>query len=695
MNARRDGRPVVSMPEIARLANVQRPVVTMWRSSRYDDFPQPVQVEAGRPLFDGREIVAWLQARGLGNSDDRTLDAELAMHSLAAHAHRVPGDTLITSVSALLCLRHLGGGQPLVTDQGGSLASQWGRIEELAGQVDPDDEFLRSEVAACDRSDLALPLLADDLAEAAFTPGNAVETLLAARHRINATALSTDAAVPSLSRLTVLLGDPANDSVVADPHAGPGDLLATAVHAIGPDASGVFLGAESDPRLARIARRRLLAHEIADWDIDVQVGRDLNTEMADPTIVVTVLPYRAALDRSPLDTLNEIERIGLLLAGSCRAVILGPADVMIGALPAYSDAERLRADLLGSGIVESITRLPGGLMPYRPGYEIAAWTLVRNPVSDAKGRVLVADIAEHELTDAVVDKLAKDVLLWRAEGLHKDGHDPRLGTIVDIQDLLSVRGSRLDPQRRRTTAYEAVRAIPEQVARISALEHELAAMVETREPLRTGFERRVGPRLPRTTLGAMIARKELRLVNGHRIAPEHVVNHGDYLLLGGPEATGRQLPGARQLDRRVRFAHYDRVQVTEPGDLVVTIKPELGVLVDAAGFNVVDYPARILRIAPDSPLTPRVLKALLHGARGTGRAPGAVRAASRLENFEFPDLPADDIGEFDHALALIEDRRDDLRRRLLAADDLLNLASLGMADGTLIIKTHPHHPVEE
>jgi hypothetical protein len=48
--------PLVSMPEIAALAKVRRPVVSTWRR-RYANFPPAVEDSSGRPLFDGRQVA--------------------------------------------------------------------------------------------------------------------------------------------------------------------------------------------------------------------------------------------------------------------------------------------------------------------------------------------------------------------------------------------------------------------------------------------------------------------------------------------------------------------------------------------------------------------------------------------------------------------------------------------------------------
>ena len=103
-------------------------------------------------------------------------------------------------------------------------------------------------------------------------------------------------------------------------------------------------------------------------------------------------------------------------------------------------------------------RLPGGLTPYRPGYESALWVLGTAADSPWRGRVLLADVSDRELTDEVIDELAEDALAWR-----RSGYDPRarIRTLSDqvlVSDLvepprpLTVRHSRAVRDRRAGAA---------------------------------------------------------------------------------------------------------------------------------------------------------------------------------------------------------------------------------------------------
>src|SRR5215207_5157702 len=95
----------ITYPEIAALAQVQRPVPTTW-SRRHPDFPAPVAQEDGRPLFDASAVVDWLTTTRHGNADPRHLRAELVLHTLSAwRTQTLSTPVLVGALTALICLR--------------------------------------------------------------------------------------------------------------------------------------------------------------------------------------------------------------------------------------------------------------------------------------------------------------------------------------------------------------------------------------------------------------------------------------------------------------------------------------------------------------------------------------------------------------------------------------------------------------
>ena len=110
-------------------------------------------------------------------------------------------------------------------------------------------------------------------------------------------------------------------------------------------------------------------------------------------------------------------------------------------------------------------------------------------------------------------------------------------------------------------------------------------------------------------------------------------------------------------------------------------------IVDDQGIAVVEFPARVLRIpdAEQEQFTPRVLAALL-AARGSGARPaGAVRPARRLEEHEVPLLAPAEVRRLDVLLAGLAARRESAQREIDLLEELRDLATSGLVDGTLIL----------
>ncbi|NEA85145.1 hypothetical protein G3I38_00365 [Streptomyces sp. SID7958] len=691
------------MSDIAAFARVKRPVVSTWRR-RHGDFPVAVSESSGRPLFDGTQVAEWLVTSGLGNADPKELRSELALFGIIALRDRFTSWQLVETLGSLLCLRHLDG-RPLTESTDGLPADAgaddalWSAVLHRAERIDAEDDFALWELRSLDATAAPLIRLAEDLVEAAYDERGAYEWLLAARSRLGLDSLAADAVTPELGRLFTQLTDlrvrleHGESLVLADPHARAGDLLATLLDDTDDRERVTVLAADTDERLVRITRRRLLLAGVSELDLDVQTGPDLEEHLADPDIVVTQLPYRPGESRSVLTALTEVEYVAELLRPGCTAVVLGPADALVDGLK-DTEASQFRSALLRRNIVESVIALPGGVLPFRPGYRPALWTLTRSPVAEAEGKVLLADISSEQLTADVRVRLAEDVLLWRAEGFRTlDGHDPRYGRVVSVANLDRAFGGPLTPPAPPVSVIwsDKVKERPALIAEAEAHLERAAADARAYEdgqgPYRGNVLRRVD-RLPRRiTLGRLITGRRVVKLPGHRVDDRHLTADGHHTVLGPEELTGERAVGARRIDRLVLAAEYDRVALTEPGDVVYTLTPRLGLYVDHEGFSVVAFPARVLRVNPDvlRPLTPRVLAALLGAARGTGRSPSAVRPARRVEEYQLPDLEPDEVLRFDALLAEAEHRERMLRAQADALAEARDLTVAGLADGTLTL----------
>ncbi|MBS2966350.1 hypothetical protein KGA66_25125 [Actinocrinis puniceicyclus] len=701
---------LMTLAEISQLAGVSRPAVTNWRR-RFPDFPAQIGTDAARPQFDAGQVTGWLLAHNtLGHAQPSELQFEGALHSLAAYATQFEPTRLLEVTSALLCLRALDDhDEPLFSAGDGSAAGDaesceraWARIVARAREEDEDDEFLLGEIESADASTVALARLADSLTEAAYGPANAHEKLLAARHRLGLTELTVNALAPQLTLLIAQLsGAEAHASkhqavAFADFHAGAGDVLQALAENAGPEARIRVLAAEADPLRARLSRRRMLIRGVDYMDLDVQIGTEIQRDLAEPDIAVICLPYRVGEQRDPASVFAQIRRVLDESGDTCATtIVLGPADALVGPLAPMSQAERERQRLLDTGLAEAVVRLPGGMIPFRPGYHSSLWILRRNPVPKARGRVLLCDVSAQALTSEVTRKLTEDVRHWRAAGYDPAGHSPRSGAPIDIRELAQRPGAPLDPPR-KPSVYEWVLGIDERVQAIRQAEAQLAKQ-ETqgagkRGPLRGVAQRRTDQVPARTTLGALITAKRIEVIAGLRLDAAHLAPGGNHAVIGTAEVAGRAEVGERHIDLLTLTANYGHAQLTRPGDLVVCLNGDVTVLVDEQGANVVEFPARVLRILEhrrNPQPTPRVLAALLEAAHGTGRAGTAVRAARKLEDFELPLLSTRDIQHYDRLLKDLNDRRALIAGQLASIDLIHGLTRRGLADGTLTVGPAP------
>jgi hypothetical protein len=682
--------PLMSMTEIAELAKVQRPVVTTWRR-RHRDFPAPVGGNAAQPLFDPRQVADWLINTGRADRDQ--IEPELSLYTLTGLAEQYPGTDVVAAVTALICLRYLTDeNEPLADGTDEDLAV----LREQASAVDPNDLLLLAEVHTTPPAAAWLAALVDELIEAAWGCRQAFERIMMARNRFRAGVLSTSAVSPALARLIAELSGArelarrTESLIVTDPAAGAGDLLAAVAHVLGPDCTPMFTGAEADLVLARLVRRRLTVHDVPIADMDIRVGAELPDESGDPDVIITQIPYRPGEDRDAVAVLDSVGDAAVRMTAGRFAVVLGPAAALADDLPPFSAAARARADLLKGDMVEAIVRLPGGLVPFRPGYETALWVLTQARHSRWRGRVLLADVSGRPLTADVVRDLAEDVITWRRDGYVPSAHRRAFGVQVEISSLVDpprplMLGRRLGGHReQKADADERVTLITQYGADLDRFG---ATATADRGHVGTEALEAADRESATEAIGALVRQRRLVMPKGTRLAPADVGGFGNHVVLGAEEVLGFRRPGERRVDLEVFANRYPNARLTEPGDVLVTMNPRPGAMIDPDGYSIAEYPVRILRIpgTEAEQFTPRVLAALLF-AGGSGRRPaGAVRPANSLKEQRVLLLPVAEVRHLDALLASIDTRRALARRELDMLDELCHVATGGLIDGTLAL----------
>ena len=255
---------LISLPDLALLTRVQRPVVSMWRrrpSRTGEPFPEPVTNDDGQDLFDASVTVDWLEAAGRGNNpqarDDLAAFATLRQAPLRDEA-------VFAGVTALLCLRAIAGPLPDEADE----------LLDLADEVDPDDTLLYGEIDDLGGRLTGLARYASMLASAAYSPAAALEKLLAERFRLGLDDLAqTDlrtAARGLVIQIAQELGTDAefDQLTFVDPTPAGSDVLVDLARRVADERGSIEVATPGGSHpAARLLRRRLRAHDIPWRDL--------------------------------------------------------------------------------------------------------------------------------------------------------------------------------------------------------------------------------------------------------------------------------------------------------------------------------------------------------------------------------------------------------------------------------------------
>lgn len=638
---------LIDLSGVARLADVQRPVASVWRSrfaSAGDPFPPAVSEKGGRAFFDAMSVAQWLARTDHGNNPHVVADAAA---SAAPADFDIAETDHVAAVDALLALR-AASGEPV----GGSSIDE---VRRRATAADPDDSCLLTEVSTA-RS--AWAEWADLLADAAYSPLEASRVL---EHRHAATRSSAGSTGP----LTV-------DGAA---------MLAELAQALVEERAGeLAVSAGIAPSLADD-----LAERVGD-DIDIVPprsgdGRAIRRRMLCagvvlvPSITTAPLP-RLSLVRLPSGrsatasaVLRDVDDLALAMRDHDRAVLLAPAAVLTDAA---SPADVLaRTDVLRSGRVRAIVRLPPGLVTSAPREALALWVLGREtgdvPVADRF--TAVADLSDHSLTAAARADLTSDVIAAMGSARDVRAHAFRFARLVRTTSLLAARGALIAGRTKPTDAAHSARDLP---ARLDRARTALGDGAPTTEPTP-----RYGAPVPPAHVGTLIAERHLRVLPGTRIAPDEPSATGLIAVYADDlDAPGRI--GDRRVDPFDFAARHPSTRLTIAGDVVFRAGPTPRAWVDPDGSKVVAHPARVLRINPADPggLVPELVAADIDRSVG---GPGSWRRwlLRRVAPPESAPLRA--------ALADVAARRAELERRLDALDTYSDLLTAGVVSGTVTL----------
>lgn len=622
-----DTSRTLTMQDIADLARVRRPVVSMWRKrpivrGEVIPFPDPVRVASGVEHFDRTAIVDWLQRTGRGNNSEADLDAP---------ALSAPDDAALEDLVTLLCL---------ATETGAELADTTTQDRhELATSIDPQDEFLRREVEAMTPSPATLNFI-DELVEASFGAAEALDRLEHGRagRAMEARDLTAEAInlVRHVAETCALHLDAEGTPLV---HTGEATQL-TLKLAVG---FNHLVVTTDGPQQLRAVRRSATIR-----------GISMMSEFTSPH--VRILSTVGVEPRRALDTVDELV---VELAPSEIAIVLGPAAVLCDAL--RGDLEQNRSQTLRSGNLVLALRLPRGLWQEAHRQPLGLWVCAGGVSRD---RALVADLAAVADNEFDAGDLVADV----AGALESER--ARAYRYLRPHDLTQILSSRLAVVPRGIRALQlATKDAKEHLARINAATLTTSAPVP---PFDILADTAPGSMLLRRhSLGELSDRKQVVVKRGSRIDHEHAHPAGSVPVVSA--SVGGELFGLDPLDAE---RLYPRAARTEPGDVVFTERPSPAAFVDDVGGSMVASPSRILRIKPRTGIGPHTTAATI-SRRSDDTA--------EWRTWNVPIVDAELVEQLEHALIAATQYETRLRKHLAAAHDLVSAMIDGVAAGAVTL----------
>lgn len=639
---------LIDLSGVARLADVRRPVASMWRSrfaTAPDPFPRPIAQKAGHELFDALTVAQWLARTEHGNNRDVIADAAASAvpdeFEIADHAH-------VATVDALLALR-AATSQPV----GGTTPSE---LRERALSIDPDDAFLVNEVTmACP----AWAEWADLLADAAYSPVQA-SRLLELRHATTMASSGsrgplTSEAAALLVEMTAALAEDEGTDIVTGPGIGP-SLAASFFERAG-GASELVTGSTFE---ARSIRRRLLADGSQIPSSDAASGRG--------RLTVARLPTASATSAS--DVLSFVNELVLEMRTHDSAVILAPAAVLtehIGATEGLT-----RTDILRSGRVRAIVKLPTGLVSSAPREALALWVLgsQAGDVPIAERVTAVADLSDVTLTAAACADLTSDIVA--AMGALRDvhAHAFRFTRLVRTTSLLASRSSLVSGSRRSTAPIPRAKDLP-------ALLDQARAALGDDAPTATPSTS-PAPSLAAARVDMLIAGKHLRVLPGTQLDVNDLAGGSGLATVHAEDLDDPARIGRRRVDQLAFASHHPSARLTVAGDIIFRTSPTPRAWVDPDGSKVVVRPARVLRINPADPggLIPELLAADIAAAR-----PGV----GAWRRWMMRRVAPANMSPLRDALAEVASRRAVLTQRLEALDKYEGLLTAGIVSGVVTL----------
>jgi hypothetical protein len=528
---------LIDLAGVARLAGVQRPVASMWRSrfaSTSDAFPRAVCEKSGRTQFDAQQVADWLVRTGHGNNPEARADAAA---SAAPPDFSFADSDGVAELEALIAL------SARIDDLNGLTPS---RIEEAGAEADPRDDMLQAEIAAHARRGAPWVEYASRLIDAAYSPSAAL-ALVIQRHAVSqrtagsAGQLVGDAIALVVDATLALVRE--GDSVSLD--ARDAALSPTLASKLGGEVN-LVLPADAE---GRRVRRQLLVdgHRLAD-----------RQESAPRVVAIARVPSQRGDDVAGI--LQAVDEVSLTLRDSDAAVVIGPARALVDPLAPVD--ERARAEILRSGRVRGIARLSAGLVDSAVRESLALWVLGEPPgnVPLAERVTAVADLTSIQLTPATRVDLVSDLMAGMGGGRDLRAHQFRFASFVRTTSLQARSGSFVaSATRKPVTAPTDTADLP------ALLDLAADAIRDDITPVEITPDSHDVPRA--ASVPELIEARHLTKIKGVRLDPDLFGSEG-LIVVTPSDLDNAESIGRTRIDQLAFAAQNPNAQLTRPGDVV-------------------------------------------------------------------------------------------------------------------------------
>lgn len=698
-----DPDSLVSLADLAEMADVSRPAVSNWRR-RNPDFPHPVEETGATSLFRLGDLMAWMENHGK-HLDPRSLDQLIWSAVNPARSALLPEEAARAGMIMLgylaLALRSdetmpVALRAAIADEHQQALGEILAILDEQAEQLGIRDEFpakLGPAWPSASRSFLAEVF---DLAQE-YGVGETFEALMAAVGR--GSRGEGESITPSgVADLMISLADPVS-GVLIDPACGFGTLLLAASR-VPTTAPLKLIGQDINGAACDVARLRMFVHDQPARIIQRDTLRDSGHPPLDPAQADLVMgdpPISMKWHPEAADTKRRMpygvppagnsdfawlqDGISRLSQDGVAIFVLGP-----GTLWRKGTEGEIRRNLIEAGCIHAVIALPSALYPAtnlakslwivskprQPGY--------RKPASD---NVLLIDATrlgdrnrnKTELTESDITTISDCYWTWRDSGQLTTAGDLRaeavpsralLGSDANLNPARWIKDPTANPELRLERIENARRELQEARTRLSTASLAIPLLQGRFESLDDSWEIR-----KMTDLATIIRPRRIdpKLFGAVGVP---VIRHADV----GPDLTIR--PSSRVNLESVTH----RVEITKPGDVVVITdgaKPRAAV--DHWGGAVVSSPLQVVRPRP------RLIDPVILAAFITSMAPkytvGTTIGHLDLAALEVPCPDAYTSGWLSRVLETLSGQRRDALAAVEAIDELGTELIDGLASRTI------------